>query len=419
MVGLAILDFMVTAPDLNALRMMGPLIVAVQFLLFAFLGIALFTTILSIAHARFDAALGREFARVLPRQPALWVVCGFLPLLTLPVLYGQLLYDAPLRMVDSLLLVLPLGLIGLGLLYTYRITHHPLNGAVGVLATVGFVMPFVNLLEQINNPGLWPLTHPLIPDIYAVRHLPTFALFFAGGLLATGAATLFVHFAWPESRTEKPSPWLYWWSLSLTLIGAVVVPALVVWHYAVLPPSAQSLPGARAAIPAVALLWLAGLGCAAMMMNQHQKRIVAVVVLAFVALGFEATRQHLIHRTAVSDRIALQFQRAEKDFTAAVAAQEAKYVVVTLEPAAVQKLYEERCATCHAFDKVVVGPAHKDVLPKYAGDAQKLAAFILNPARVDPAFPPMVAPGLSKREADAVAKFLLGKLDEMNKEGAP
>jgi cytochrome c len=416
--GLAILDSMVTAPDLNALRLLGPLLVAVQFVLFAFVGVALFSTILALAHAKFNPALGREFARVVPRQPALWVICGFLPLLVLPALYGQLLYGAPLRMLDSLLLVLPLGLIGLGALYNYRIGHSRLSGGLGVLATIGFVMPFVNLLEQINNPGLWPLTHPLLPDIYASRHLPSFAIFFVGGLLATGAATLFVHFAWPESRGDNPSPWLYWWGASLSLLGALLLPALVIWHYGALPPNAQSTPGALAAIPTVVVLWAVALGAAAMMLNRHRRGLVVMAVLAFGALALEHTRQHLVHRTAMGDRIALQWQRAEKDFASLVATQEAKYVVAALEPAAVQKLYEERCATCHAYDRKVVGPPHKDVLPKYSGDPARLAAFILNPGRVDPSYPPMVAPGLTKREADAVAKYLLAKYVDVPKEGA-
>ena len=51
--------------------------------------------------------------------------------------------------------------------------------------------------------------------------------------------------------------------------------------------------------------------------------------------------------------------------------------------------------------------AHFDVLPKYVGKEAQLVAFIRNPVKVDPAYPPMPNPGLKPQEADAVAKYLL------------
>lgn len=72
-----------------------------------------------------------------------------------------------------------------------------------------------------------------------------------------------------------------------------------------------------------------------------------------------------------------------------------------------KEIYDVRCASCHKFDQKFVGPAHKDVLPKYVGKEAKLVAFIRNPVKVDPAYPPMPNPGLKPQEADAVAKYLL------------
>jgi cytochrome c len=72
-----------------------------------------------------------------------------------------------------------------------------------------------------------------------------------------------------------------------------------------------------------------------------------------------------------------------------------------------KELYDVRCASCHKFEQKLVGPAHFDVLPKYVGKEAQLVAFIRNPVKVDPAYPPMPNPGLKPQEADAIAKYLL------------
>ena len=48
-----------------------------------------------------------------------------------------------------------------------------------------------------------------------------------------------------------------------------------------------------------------------------------------------------------------------------------------------------------------------DVLPKYDGKEAQLVAFIRNPGKIDPAYPPMPNPGLRPNEAEAVAEYLL------------
>jgi len=74
-----------------------------------------------------------------------------------------------------------------------------------------------------------------------------------------------------------------------------------------------------------------------------------------------------------------------------------------------EDIYKSKCSACHAFDKIIVGPAYKDVLPKYGDDLNKLSAFILNPVKINPQFPPMPNQGLKPSEAKAVAEYLIQK----------
>jgi cytochrome c551/c552 len=70
------------------------------------------------------------------------------------------------------------------------------------------------------------------------------------------------------------------------------------------------------------------------------------------------------------------------------------------------------CRACHLFDARLVGPAMKDVLPKYGGDRERLKDFIRKPGKVDPGFPAMPILGLKEDEIEAVAGYLFGLMGE-------
>ena len=71
------------------------------------------------------------------------------------------------------------------------------------------------------------------------------------------------------------------------------------------------------------------------------------------------------------------------------------------------EIYQVKCASCHKWDQKLVGPPHMEVLPKYVGKEAQLVAFIRNPGKVNPDYPPMPNPGLKPNEAEAMAKYLL------------
>mgnify|MGYP005843183245 CR=1 FL=1 len=55
----------------------------------------------------------------------------------------------------------------------------------------------------------------------------------------------------------------------------------------------------------------------------------------------------------------------------------------------------------------MVGPPYNQVLTKYEGKMDELIGFILNPVKVDPAYPPMPNQGLRRDEAKNIAEYLM------------
>ena len=72
-----------------------------------------------------------------------------------------------------------------------------------------------------------------------------------------------------------------------------------------------------------------------------------------------------------------------------------------------EQIYKNICSSCHSFDHKVVGPPYKQTLPKYEGKLDQLVAFIRNPTKKNPDYPPMPNPALKPAEAQAVAEWLL------------
>ena len=348
----------------------------------AFTGVALVSTALSLAHRR----LARPFADAISRAPSIWLTLGLLPLATLALLLNATGF-APFAALTKLY---PLAVIGLATCWHYRQHLNRFTGAIGVLALGGFILPFLNILELAQRPEMWPLVNPLLPDIYVIQPVVRILIFFAAALLVTGALL------------EVPP-----WNRALTLIGALVLPALAVWDFAVLPVGAQATSGAKAGIALVVVL----LPVAWLSLGTNARR--AMLVLAFAGFSIEIARQHTIALTAVADRLALAQLNADATFAKLKFDQEARYPSrVPLSNEAGAELYGEHCASCHSWDKKVVGPAHKDVIPKYRGQRDRLVTFILTPSKIDAAYPPMPPQSLSLREATAVAEYLLKRLDK-------
>lgn len=74
------------------------------------------------------------------------------------------------------------------------------------------------------------------------------------------------------------------------------------------------------------------------------------------------------------------------------------------------EIYDAKCSACHTFDQKKVGPPYNETLPKYKGDKARIISFVMNPAKIDPAYPPMPNQGLKPAEADSIVSYLLRKM---------
>jgi mono/diheme cytochrome c family protein len=76
-----------------------------------------------------------------------------------------------------------------------------------------------------------------------------------------------------------------------------------------------------------------------------------------------------------------------------------------------EEVFKAVCMQCHRFDSRLVGPPLETVLPQYKPDVASLEAFLANPTKKNPDYPPMPNPGLNKSQINGVAAYVLEELE--------
>ena len=243
----------------------------------------------------------------------------------------------------------------------------------------------------------------ILPDMY-VRFVQIVAM--AAG--ATGVGILFFLFWWKKDQEHLEEAYAHLvrtLSIRLFIGSLLALPALVLVGFFLLP--GQSLSGTLFAVAglAVALLFLSAQFVYAYAMEpQPHHTASALFVFAFALALFGANDQVALYN-ATKGQAALLSYRHDLETEDLRAKLGVALVVLTGED-----IYNGRCSACHLFDQKKIGPAYKDVIPKYAGNKAKIMSFVLNPVKTNPAFPPMPNQGLKPAEADSIVSYILRKL---------
>ena len=284
---------------------------------------------------------------------------------------------------------------------------HARFGRYGLVLTLISTFLLTSSIVVAGNPAHWLSTGSVLglfiaPDVY-VRFLQFLAL--AGG--GTGIGVLFFTFSW--KRNGEPdaeyAAFVRTTCQRMTTGSLLALPVLMLLGYALLP--GESLSGT--------LFGLAGLVLVLLLLSaqfvyahdrEHEARHAAS---AFFVFGCAAAL------LSVNDQVVLynvtKGQSAYLSYRHDMAIEELKGKLgVAGVVLSGQEIFDAKCSACHMIDQKKVGPAYKDVVPKYAGKKDQMIAFVLNPVKVDPDFPPMPNQGLKRAEADSIVSYLLRQL---------
>jgi len=379
--------------------------------------------------------LAKEIAEITTINKSVGFILGVAPVITSIIIYSQLLHNSEITNLNYLLFALIFIIIALIFIYSYRYSLS-FNRIFNSISTQDLSDPYtaddVNKLsdesqrisQKAGNLGLFFLFIGLWFFVTAITVATMYTTWnvdnFIGGL-----------FSW-----EVLSRFIFYLLFSLALAGGIVLFTFLEdekkqrakdEEYSLFAKQKiiRVIFFSAAFIPLFLLISIFGLPESTLTGTVFTYAIISLVLLFFgyhflyfLTREIKGTTAALLFFTLIfsiaafiiSDQKAMA--TATKFHSASLGAEFDKYFaelkgegkVVSINA---EEIYQVKCASCHKWDQKLVGPAHNDVLPKYVGKEAQLIAFIRNPVKVDPAYPPMPNPALKSNEADAVAKYLL------------
>lgn len=264
-------------------------------------------------------------------------------------------------------------------------------GAIGVAVNRG------NWADVQSFPGLL-----ITPDFW-MRYLQFLSI--AGAM--TGVGALFFLFEWEGGVSDiapSTAAELRKVLIRLAAVSLLLLPLFAMGTLALLP--AASLTGPIFGLSGLHLAFLMLTGILLYAFHREGTVFAAYAFFAFgVALVLLFTRDQIAVRNATQDHAASLSIAAERDLIALRTS-----LGVGVKSMTGQEIFDAKCSACHMFDAKKVGPPYNSVLAKYRGKKGDLVRFVLNPQKVDPAYPVMPNQGLRPAEGDSIATYLLARI---------
>ncbi len=369
-------------------------------------------------------ALAHAIVRTITVNKSLAVVLGVGPLLVINVLYTVFFYSANALTGAAWALIVPLVTAAFLAAYAHkysweRLAHRKgLHLALGGLASLLFlIVPFI-FLANINLmlfPERWGQVRGFLSALLLPNALPRY-LHFVTASVSVSALFLLFWFTRPgfPLATELPGfdrPALrrlfYRIALGATSLQLLAGPLVLF----TLPRAGWSGflwivigAGATCALWAIALMAREALRSDDRV-GSHYLLIVGLITTTAFCMGYG---RHLYRETAVAGhREAMAIRTADHGWAAAAARWRAASGVGPDTTPLGERIFRGTCASCHAVDRVLVGPSLQEIARLYAGNPGGIARWTDAPGKKRAGFQQMPAFRLGSEKLLAVAEHML------------
>lgn len=411
----------------------------IYLLLIPFLSYLFGALLLSLYHNRqgrkHNNPLAAEFAfdmidHLLPFKSILFLF-GVVPYLALTFAYAQLLQGTPAISVS----IMTWGLLFFAAAAAFSSSYHSALKLAGVLNTVPhgndslesfksqtsetrrtsgkYALVFLTLAlfclisgtSLAAHPHQWESVSNILELFFSLDVLAKIIQFVFLSLSMAAIGMLYFTFAWQGGKkhlTQQYAEYVKKHTLTLCLVSLLVLPLLVVLTVVLLPVTGLSGLVFLSAFLVIFFIFLTSHSIYGMLKEftvRHAANAFYLFVLALVFLIVQSTSSLSNTTQQQSALLSHKYTLYHDELLAKMG--------ISLAVFSGEDIFNAKCSACHEFGVKKVGPAYKDVLPKYENDKAKLISFVLNPQKVDPAFPPMPNQGLKPAEADSITAYIM------------
>lgn len=266
---------------------------------------------------------------------------------------------------------------------------------------------FAGTMALASSPNKWEHTGNILQVIFSSQSFFSFLALLSLSGIITGGAIMFYFFQWNgglKDMTEEYAATVKKIAGSVALISSIMFPLMLIFTYIYLPSEAVTPTVFYYFIMVLVISLILGNYIYSMAKNSDTRYATVIFMMILLLVTFNILKDQAAFGNAIQTNLEEVNKVAEEH------EKEAKNKTLQTTGIDPQAIFNQKCSACHKFDVKLVGPAYQQTVPKYNGDVQKLAAYIFNPQKIDPAFPPMPNQGLKKKEANAMAQWLIDKV---------
>lgn len=371
---------------------------------------------------------------------------GTIPILSAFFAYAQLLYTSKTISISIMALAVVLFIIAFVFIYRYRSTFRiegilstlkgfagnetgkfhsnenvqdivefeegviatkTLSGTIGKYLLLIASYLFAGTMALASSPDRWSSVNNILQIIFSFQSIFSFSALLSLAGMVTGSAIIFYFFSWNgglKDMDDEYASFVKNTAGKIAMLSGVLFPLMLLISYVYLPAVSQSPSVFYYMVIVLVISLVAGNYIYSMVKNSDTSSATALFVLIFVLILFNVIKDQIAFGNAIHDNT-IEINKIAEEHEKEVKSKTMQTTGIDAEA-----IFKQKCSACHKFDQKLVGPPYDQTVPKYNGDADKLAAFIFNPQKIDAAYPPMPNQGLKKKEANAMAQWLINKV---------
>lgn len=421
------MDFLeILYPDAEHFLLLKILIAILTFIYFTYVAVFTGSTSLSILFNILDKRESNSLFRRFSNDLAQFVTTsknvvfslGILPLFTLAFTYAQIYQGTPFKIVQYFLIITLITFHGFIFTFIYKSflekkIHVLFQIMPGLIAVGLFVISYFILSNTISLqilPEKWAFIQYPVPIFVYENVIPRFLLLTVYVFAITGASILFFFFSWPDRKEIEGLEYAKFvkkFSAIISLVFILLQPVLVIWNLKTFPEVAKSSAVFTSLFISLFLMLVIALLLYSIIIRSDIKYIPATFILFLASFLTITISDQIAGEAASYDKTQVLISKADEIYKKVIEAREERIAASMQFDGS--EVFTNICSACHKFDEKVVGPPLNTVKEKYQNDFEGLQGFLLNPVKVNPAYPPMPNQALNRFQAKAATEYLFEK----------